>query len=83
MNPVLFGTYSHIRIRVQQRLLDGTYYDVNDHYVWHMVKSYLAPPAPTTTGVYNFLHQQDLLSNLVGNISMEVDIGGATASTNL
>jgi hypothetical protein len=37
MNPVLQYVYSHIRIRVQQRLLDGTYYDVNDHYVWHMV----------------------------------------------
>jgi hypothetical protein len=37
MNPVLLGTYSHIRIRVQQRQIDGTYYDVNDHYVWHMV----------------------------------------------
>lgn len=49
-NPQYPGYTTHYKIRVQQRLPDGQYYDINSHWVWHIVPSYYAVPTPATSG---------------------------------
>lgn len=45
-NPVLFGTstFSHMRIRVQSKQMDGTYYDIYYHNIYFLVSAYQPPP---------------------------------------
>ena len=45
-NPVTYGrsTFSHMRIRVQSKQVDGTYYDIYYHNYYFLVYQYRSPP---------------------------------------
>ena len=43
-NPEKIGSFSHIKIRVQSMQQDGSYYDIYQHTIFHLVGSYLAAP---------------------------------------
>ena len=73
--PEYVGHHLHYKIRVQQRQKDGTFYDINSHWVWHIVPGLFAVPSPATAGTISWNPQNSIVMETMNNISYNMNLG--------
>ncbi|KAL4501728.1 hypothetical protein ABPG72_018779 [Tetrahymena utriculariae] len=69
-----YQTSAHIRITIQQKQSDGTFYPINQQWRYYLIPQFLEPipPASFNTDIFQVYHSSEIVNTGIGNITVNI-----------